>query len=77
MEHLKEVVNRLREMFSLNNLFSTEQLLHQVKTIISDFPILRQQPYRVAINNLVISEAREKCILVLDEKKVEACGANR
>ncbi|MVT07706.1 hypothetical protein [Chitinophaga tropicalis] len=72
MQQLQTVVDRLREMFTLNDQLSKEQLFSQIRPIITEFPGLRQQPYRVAINNLIISEAKEKCSQVLKENEVDA-----
>jgi len=74
MEALQTVAQYIREQFSQkeNVPVQREELLKNIQSQIKAYPILQAQPYKIAINNLITSEAKEKFQLIIDEEELES-----
>jgi hypothetical protein len=74
MEALQTVAQYIRELFSQKESMplQREKLLKNIQSQLKAYPILQAQPYKIAINNLITSEAKEKYLLVIDEEELES-----
>jgi hypothetical protein len=74
MEALQTVAQYIRELFSQKESVPVqrEELLKSIQSQLKAYPILQAQPYKIAINNLITSEAKEKYQLVIDEEELES-----
>lgn len=71
MEALQTVVTNIRDLFStLEVPIDQDQLLFSIREELSPFPSLAAQPYKIAINNLIATEAQERFGLSLKEREL-------
>lgn len=73
MEALQYVVNAVRDLFAdtSDQPHAKKELLVSIKEVLQPYPHLNVQPYRIAIQNLISAEARERFGLSITERELE------
>lgn len=72
MEALQTVVTSIRELFTDAGQTPIDKgpLLESIRAELAPFPSLAVQPYKIAINNLIATEAQERFGLSLNEREL-------
>ena len=72
MEALQHMVNAIREAFTAQQApVDKQKLLAAIQQELASFPYLNAQPYKIAIQNLITAEARERFELSITERELE------